>query len=178
MGSIRSVGVHIEAEARRAREKIKQNEKEAAVRKANPPYLAFMDIYFGCEGGHGRVTVVEGTLNYQPLGESMKTTARENSKILLEKIVKLFGNVYVDTRLENWHYKPSTIAGLNLNTLLELTDPSLKDLDPYDLASRVAFIAARPEHRPEALPAETLEKPADQAPDASAPRRNTRREFE
>jgi hypothetical protein len=178
-GAVRSIAIHAEAAAQKAQERRKQAEKETAARKTNPPYLAFLDIYYGCEGGHGRITLIEGTLNYQPLGADMKTTARENSKVLLEKLREMYGDVYVDTRLENLHYKPGTIAGLHLNKLLELTDPAMKDLDSYELASRLVFLSTPPEHRPEPLPISST-GPDQPAPSGSAlaPKKIPHRGFE
>ena len=107
-----------------------------------PAYLAFLDIYFVLPEGFGRITLVEGTVDYSALGAEKKPMARENTRTLLARIAGLLGEPEMDRRLENWHYRPSTLGGVFLNKLLESVDPALKDLDPYDLGSRLCFLTA------------------------------------
>jgi hypothetical protein len=173
------------------RKKIRDSQK--ALKKALPADVAFLDVYYNWQGTIERMMVVEGTVNYSPLGSMMKGTSRENTKVLGETISTLYGDVHFDRRLENFFYKPSTLQGLVIDRLLETISPVLKGLDPFDLASRLIFLAAPKEKLPTSPLAETpaasdappeagssadTDRSPGPLPSKSGPNRRTRLSFE
>jgi hypothetical protein len=166
----------------------KAREGDLARKKPLPPDMAFLDVYYCWQGKVERMTIVEGTVNYSPLGSMKQGTSRANTKVLDDTIHTLYRDVHCDRRLENYFYKPATLSGLALERVLDSIHSALKEVDPFDLASRLIFLSAPPELLPTSPAAEAAADEASAAPaqpDAPAPlpsetkaNRKTRLSFE
>lgn len=139
-----TVAAHADNQARKEADHAREAKAEQAARKGVPEYLAFVDFYFHSGGTLQRVTLVEGTVDYRPLGAQMKTTARDNTKVLLANAQERVPQMQINARMENALYKPTPIPGKVLNRVLEEVSPDLKDLDAYDIASRLIVLSAEP----------------------------------
>ena len=105
---------------------------------------SFVDLYFTDGTNVHRVTIRPGTVDYSSLGDAKAVTERENLVALIAELGNRFDNLIEDRRLENAPAPHITLLGnRTLRGHLETVDPSLKDVDDYDLMSRFAFISAR-----------------------------------
>lgn len=137
VGGITGALIRGHGAARFASERLKDQTKAARERKKNPEQLAFIDLYFMCEGTPRRIVIVEGTVDYRPLGAAMKMISRENSQVLLSMFNGMYQHTKLNQVLENVPYKPSTVCGLNLQFALERMSSDMKEIDSYDLGSRL-----------------------------------------
>ena len=102
----------------------------------------FVDMYFFKLPSVHRVTIRPGACDFSGLGDAMKPVVNENINTLLQELQTRFASVRDDRRLDNLPVpRPKLINGKTLESQLELADPSLRDIDPYDLLSRLAFLS-------------------------------------
>jgi len=163
-----TVAAHADNQARKEADHAREAKVEQAARRGVPEYLAFVDFYFYTGGTLQRVTLVEGTVDYRPLGAQMKITARDNTKVLLASAQERIPQMQVNARMENVLYKPTPIPGKVLHRVLEEVSPDLKDLDPYDIVSRLIMLSADPPFTTPATSATDVQ-PMPSAPIAPRP---------
>lgn len=129
--------------------------RQSAKLKNALPQSAFLDFYFATSEGPMRLSLIEGTVDYKEcLGAEAKNTSRENTLLVAERFRTQFPNALFDRRLDNAAYRPTTISGLALPALLAAIKPDWKDLDPFDLASRLIYLTNFPAEWLQTAPSE------------------------
>jgi hypothetical protein len=103
---------------------------------------AFVDLYFHNLPKVHRVTLRPGDVDFTGLGRGMQPVVNQNVSHLLSRLGELFGTAEIDHTLENLP-APTTsmVGGRLLDRALEAIHPNLGKLDPYDLLSRLTFLA-------------------------------------
>jgi hypothetical protein len=163
--AIATSSAYSENAARKEADSKREEKADQIARRGVPEYLAFVDFYYAQGGAIQRMTLVEGTVDYRPLGTLMKTTARENTKVLLDALQQRFPLMRVSRQMENVLYKPTAIPGRALNAILVEVSENLRNLDAYDIVSRLILLTSNP---PFEIPSETTSGVSSQ-PTASAP---------
>lgn len=107
---------------------------------------SFVDLYFTGGAEVHRVTIRPGTVDFSALGAAKAVIERENITALIAELTRRFARVTDDRRLERAPAPRITVLGARtLRAHLGSVDPRLKDLDDYDLMSRLAYLSGRGE---------------------------------
>lgn len=153
--------------------------KESAGQKNALPQSAFIDFYLSTSEGVLRLSLIEGTVGYKEcLGADAKNTSRDNTLLVLDRVRAQFPNAQINRQLDNVAYRPATMSGLALSALLAGMKTDWKDLDAFDLASRLIYWTRFPPEWAEAPPSAVPDPAQPTSPPPAQPSGALRKSFE
>ncbi|MCZ6917397.1 MAG: hypothetical protein O7I93_11510 [Gemmatimonadetes bacterium] len=110
---------------------------------ARPPAdTSFLDAFFLTDSSVLRTTIFWDNVDYTGLGPDLKEEAKENQDELVQQLKDRFPKHAIDDRLVDAPApKPTMVSGKTIPAILEMIDPTLRDLTRADLRSRLAFLS-------------------------------------
>jgi hypothetical protein len=124
------------------RKSVRQQAKMKVADIAGHTDESFVDLFFIHLPTVRRLTIRPGYTEFSGLGAEMKPVMNENVTALIHELARRFTVAQHDRRLlDAPGPRPITVSGRALSHHLETIDPTLRDLDWYDLLSRLAFLS-------------------------------------
>lgn len=121
---------------------LRQDAKTRVVEIVAPTDESFVDLFFVRLPKVRRLTIRPGHTEFSGLGSAMKPVMNENVATLVDHMRERFTSAEHDNRLVDAPApRPATVSGKALQSHLAAIDPTLRDLDWYDLLSRLAFLS-------------------------------------
>lgn len=120
----------------------RQRARVSLTQLKTPVDESFVDLYFVSGPQMHRATIRPGSVDYSPLGAAKSVVERESVTALIAELRKRFASLVEDRRLENAPAPRITVVGSRtLRGHLEMIEPRLKNVDDYDLMSRLAYLS-------------------------------------
>ena len=121
-----------------AREKERRASRSSLVKAET--HSPFVDLYVGTASGWRAARLVPADVDFSALGDLAQLTVIANFQTVLEELRDNFQGAMLDERLAAVAYRFSIVSGTGIPKLLAEIAEDLKDLRPYDLATRLAFL--------------------------------------
>jgi hypothetical protein len=140
-GPIKRLTLRQTARAAARNKSYRQEARMKLGRIEEPTDPSFIDLYFWNTAQVERFTVRPAVTEYSGLGAVMKPVARENANMLIEQMGERFHPMHDDRRLHDASGPRVALVGSKaLASHLEDADPTLRDIEWYDLLSRLSFL--------------------------------------
>ncbi len=105
---------------------------------------SFIDVFVTPNGRLRRFSFHEKTVDFSGLGDLELPRANDNMAMMVSEFEDRFANVKIDRRLLDITLRKRPMAnGVLLPKFLESISPDLKDLDTYDLMSRLVYLTSQ-----------------------------------
>lgn len=121
---------------------MRQEAKSSLTSIREPVDETFVDFYFAQLPKVHRFTTRPGDTDFSGLGATMKHSVNENIAELIAQLNARFSEVTHNKTLENLPAPRAALIGhRSLGTILDDIEGGLSTMDPYDLMSRLSFLA-------------------------------------